>query len=87
MGAVASAGLGVIGGLTNRAFGSKLNKENINAVNDNISKLNSFNSNAGSFDDLASTMTSMPTSIGFGNSYIGKDGWFSSKARKESKST
>lgn len=83
MGAVASAGLGVIGGLTNRAFGSKLNKENINAVNDNISKLNSFNSNAGSFDDLASTMTSMPTSIGFGNSYIGKDGWFSSKARKK----
>ena len=55
-GAVASAGLGIIGGLTNRAFGSKLNKENINAVNDNINRLSNFNSNAGSFDDLASTM-------------------------------
>lgn len=82
-GAVASAGLGIIGGLTNRAFGSKLNKENINTVNDNINRLSNFNSNAGSFDDLASTMESMPTSIGFGNSYIGKDGWFSSKAKKK----
>ena len=81
-GAVASAGLGIIGGLTNRAFGSKLNKENINAVNDNINRLSNFNSNAGSFDDLASTMESMPASFGFGNSYIGKDGWFSHKARK-----
>lgn len=81
-GAVASAGLGIIGGLTNRAFGSKLNKENINTVNDNINRLSNFNSNAGSFDDLASTMESMPASFGFGNSYIGKDGWFSHKARK-----
>lgn len=81
-GAIASAGLGIIGGLTNRAFGSKLNKENINTVNDNINRLNNFNSNAGSFDDLASTMESMPASFGFGNSYIGKDGWFSHKARK-----
>lgn len=81
-GAVTSAGLGIIGGLTNRAFGSKLNKENINAVNDNINRLSNFNSNAGSFDDLASTMESMPTSLGFGNSYVGKDGWFSHKAKK-----
>lgn len=81
-GAVASAGLGIIGGLTNRAFGSKLNKENINTVNDNINRLSNFNSNAGSFDDLAYTMESMPASLGFGNSYIGKDGWFSHKARK-----
>lgn len=81
-GAVSSAGLGIIGGLTNRAFGSKLNQENINTVNDNINRLSNFNSNAGSFDDLTSTMESMPASLGFGNSYIGKDGWFSHKARK-----
>lgn len=81
-GAVASTGLGILGGLTNRVFGSKLNKENINTVNDNINRLNNFNSNADSFDALTSTMESMPTSLGFGNSFIGKDGWFSHKARK-----
>lgn len=82
-GAVTSAGLGIIGGLANRAFGSKLNKENINTVNDNINRLSNFNSNAGSFDDLASTMESMPISLGFNNSYIGKDGWFSHKAKRK----
>lgn len=82
-GAVASAGLGIIGGLTNRVFGSKLNKENINTVNDNINRLKNFNSNVGSFDDLTSTMGAMPTSLGFGNSYIGKDGWFSHKAKRK----
>lgn len=84
-GAVASAGLGIIGGLTNRAFGSKLNKENINTVNDNINRLNNFNSNAGSFDALASTMESMPASLGISNNFIGKDGWFSHKAKKKAR--
>lgn len=41
-GAVASAGLGVLGGLTNRMFGSKMNTENIAKVEANINSLNSF---------------------------------------------
>lgn len=41
-GAVASAGLGVLGGLTNRMFGSKMNTENIAQVEANINSLNSF---------------------------------------------
>ena len=45
-GAVASAGLGLIGGLTNRMFGSKMNTENIAKVEANINSLNNFQSDA-----------------------------------------
>ena len=82
-GAVASAGLKVVGGLVNRAFGSKLNQENINKVNSNINQMTSFNSNAGSFDALAENMSNQPAAMGFNKSFIGKDGWFSSKAKRK----
>lgn len=82
-GAVASAGLGVLSGITNRAFGSKMNQENINRVENTISQLNSFNANANSFDDLSGIIASAPTTMSFDNSFIGKDGWFSSKAKRK----
>ena len=81
-GAVASAGLGVIGGLANRAFGSKLNQENINAVNANIDRMGNFQSNASSFDDLSSLMSTTADATNFSNRYIGKDGWFSKRAKR-----
>ena len=52
-GAVASAGLGLVGGLTNRMFGSKMNTENIAKVEANINNLNNFQSNASDFDTLS----------------------------------
>lgn len=82
-GAVASAGLGVVGGLTNKAFGTKFNKENIANVEGNINRLNNFQSNANSFDTLADTWGSTALGTGFSNSYIGKDGWFSTKAKRK----
>ena len=82
-GAVASAGLGVVGGLTNRAFGTKFNKENIANVEGNINRLNNFQSDADSFDTLANTWGSTALGTGFSNSYIGKDGWFSTKAKRK----
>lgn len=84
-GAVASAGLGVIGGLTNRAFGSKMNQENIANVEGTINRLNSFQSDASNFDTLADTWGSTAMGSNFSNSYIGKDGWFSSKARRKAR--
>lgn len=85
-GAVASAGLGVIGGITNRAFGSKMNQENIANVEGTINRLNSFQSNANNFDTLADTWGSTAMGNNFSNSYIGKDGWFSNKAKKKARS-
>lgn len=84
-GAVAGAGLKVIGGLTNRAFGSKMNEKNIAEVNSDINRLNNFQSNASSFDTLANTWGTTKLGNNFSNSYIGKDGWFSSKAKNKAK--
>ena len=85
LGAVASAGLGVLGGLTNRMFGSKLNKENIADVEGNINRLNSLQADANSFDTLADIWGNTSMGSNFTNSYIGKDGWFSNKAKKKAK--
>lgn len=84
-GAVAGAGLKVIRGLTNRAFGSKMNEENIAEVNSDINRLNNFQSNASNFDTLASTWGTTKLGNNFSNSYIGKDGWFSNKAKNKAK--
>lgn len=83
IGAIASAGLGVLGGLTNRMFGSKLNQENIAKVESNINELNQFQSGASDYDTLSQNWANATTGMTFNNSYIGKDGWFSNKAKKK----
>lgn len=85
-GAVASAGLGLVGGLTNRMFGSKMNTENIAKVEANINELNNFTSNASDFDTLSSNWANAATGMTFDNDFIGKDGWFSHKARDKANS-
>lgn len=84
-GAIAGAGLNIIGGLTNRMFGSKMNKENIAKVEGTINRLNSFQSDASNFDTLADTWGSTAMGNNFSNKYIGKDGWFSHKAKKKAR--
>lgn len=84
-GAVASAGLGLVGGLANRMFGSKMNTENIAKVEANINDLNSFQSNASDFDTLSSNWANADVGMTFSDSYIGKDGWFSNKAKKKAR--
>lgn len=85
-GAVAGAGLKVVGGLANRAFGSKMNQENIANVEGTINRLNSFQSDASNFDTLSDTWGSTAMGNNFSNSYIGKDGWLSHKAKKKARS-
>lgn len=84
-GAVASAGLGIVRGLVNRMFGSKLNEENIAAVEGSIDRLNSARSDVSSFDTLSDTMSNTAGAMQFNNSYIGKDGWFSNKAKRKAR--
>ena len=81
VGGIISAGTGLIGGLTNRMFGSKLNKENINQVKGNISSTanTSFGGNA---DNLMSQLSNASMLGDINRSDIGKDGWFSNKAKK-----
>lgn len=77
-GAAISGGLQVLGGLTNRAFGTKVNQEALNAANQGTNYLNSFVSNASSFDDLRGPQTVEAVQDAY------KGGWFSgSKARRK----
>lgn len=80
VGGIVSVGSGLIGGLTNRMFGSKLNQENINQVKGNISSTaNTYF--GGSADDLMSQLSGASMLGNINRSDIGKDGWFSHKAK------
>lgn len=82
-GTVASAGLGLVGGVVNKLWGSKMNKENIAKVESNINDLNTFTSNAADYDSLGQNWSNAVTGMTFSNDYIGKDGIFSHKARNK----
>ena len=81
VGGIISAGTGLIGGLTNRMFGSKLNQENINQVKGNISSTAN-TSFGGDTDSLMSQLSSASMLGDINRSDIGKDGWFSNKAKR-----
>lgn len=81
LGGIVSVGSGLVGGLTNRMFGSKLNQENINQVKGNISSTTN-TSFGGSADDLMSQLSDASMLGNINRSDIGKDGWFSNKAKK-----
>lgn len=85
-GQIAGAGLNIVGGLFNRMFGSKLNQENIKAVEKNIAGMSNFQSNASNFDDLTANIASQPSAMHFNKKFIGTDGWFSNKASKKFRS-
>ena len=83
-GAVASAGLvGLLGGFINRTIGSKMNPKNIAKVEANINNLNNFQSNASDFDTLSQNWANADVGMTFNDSYIGKDGWLSNKAKNK----
>lgn len=82
----AGAGAKIIGGLTNAAFGVKWNDKNIKTVENNIAGMrqagqgfNRLSTNS----DLANAMSNTNMGFNFSNSYIGKNGWFNSKATKK----
>ncbi len=86
-GAVISAGSGLIGGLTNRAFGTKNNDKNINTINQNAALAQSAGtamSGATTTNDLLNSAQYMTGGTGFGTKDLVKGGWFSkSKAKKK----
>lgn len=72
-GAVIGGGAKIAGGLVNAAFGTKVNQEKLNAANQGTDYLNSFVSNASSFDDIRGPQTQAAVEDAY------KGGWFSSK--------
>lgn len=85
-GAVAGAGLQVLGGITNTAFGTKWNKENIAKTENTINNLRGLRADANSADTLTNMVNNLTLGDAtFSDSYIGKDGWFSNKAAKKAR--
>lgn len=83
LGGIISAGTGIIGGLTNRMFGSKLNKEKIAEVEGSNKAINTVMVDSSSADSVMDQWTNQDFGKDFTKSDIGKDGWFSNKAKKK----
>ena len=83
LGGIISAGTGIIGGLTNRMFGSKLNKEKIAEVEGSNKAINNVMVDNSSADSVMDQWANQDFGKDFTKSDIGKDGWFSNKAKKK----
>lgn len=85
LGGIISAGSGIIGGLTNRMFGSKLNKEKIAEVEGSNKAVNTVMVDNSSADSVMDQWANQDFGADFSKSDIGKDGWFSNKAKNKYK--
>lgn len=85
LGGIISAGSGIIGGLTNRMFGSKLNKEKIAEVEESNKAINTVMVDSSSADSVMDQWANQDFGKDFTKSDIGKDGWFSNKAKNKYK--
>lgn len=85
LGGIISAGSGIIGGLTNRMFGSKLNKEKIDEVEGSNKAINTVMVDSSSTDSVMDQWANQDFGKDFTKSDIGKDGWFSNKAKNKYK--
>lgn len=83
LGGIISAGTGIIGGLTNRMFGSKLNQEKIAEVEGINKAMNTVMVDNSSADSIEDQWANQDFGADFSKSDIGKDGLFSSKAKKK----
>lgn len=83
-GAVASAGLNVLGGVTNKLFGAKFNDENIANIQSGIDAARGYQLDSNmSLDQLANEISSSNQAMDFTNKYVGTDGLFSNKVAKK----
>lgn len=85
LGGIISAGTGIIGGLTNRMFGSKLNEEKIAEVEGTNKAMNTVMVDSSSADSVMNQWANQDFGADFSKSDIGKDGWFSNKAKNKYK--
>lgn len=83
LGGIISAGTGILGGLTTRAFGSKLNNDEINKIKASNLAMNQLQVDSSSNDAVMNQWNSTDFGENFTRGDIGKDGWFSNKARNK----
>ena len=83
LGGIISAGTGIIGGLTNRMFGSKLNKEKIAEVEGINEAINTVMVDSSSADSVMNQWANQDFGKDFTKSDIGSDGLFSNRAKRK----
>lgn len=78
-GAVAGAGLNVIGGLVNRLFGSQINEQAVSNFRNQNTQMANTVLNADNYDSLLSQYSDVSLLGDISKSQVGKDGLFSNK--------
>lgn len=85
LGDIVSTGTGILGGLTNRMFGSKLNTDKIAEVEGSTRGMNTVMVDSSNADSVMSQWANQDFGADFSKSDIGRDGWFSNKAKNKYK--
>ena len=80
LGSIVSAGSGLLKGVTNALFGSNLNQENINAINESNKGMNTLIVDNNNIDSIMNQWSNQNFGSPISKSDIGKDGLFSNKA-------
>lgn len=86
IGGVIGAGVNLVGGLANAAFGSNLNEEFIAQTEDKTKQQAGYTSSAKDNASLLSDWASYTDMAHVKKSQVGSDGWFSNKAKNKTKS-
>lgn len=87
-GVIVNAASGIVGGLTNRTFGTKKNEKNISAIQNNTSALRDAGSqlaSASTNDAVLNAAGNMGTTSNFATTDLVKGGWAKSAKRKARK--
>lgn len=74
---------GLLSGITNRMFGSSINQENVNKIESENASMNSLLLDTSNNDSIESQWLNQNFGDDFTQSDIGKDGWFSNKAKNK----
>ena len=83
VGGLIGAGVNLVGGLVNAAFGSNINKEFVNQTEAQARQQSNYVSGASDNAALLSDWSSLSFLGDINKSDVGSDGWFSNKARRE----
>ena len=83
VGGLIGAGVNLLGSVVNAGWGSKLNQENIQGIQNKTTAQAGINSNAQSNEALLGDLAGLTMLSNVKKSDIGTDGWFSNKAQKK----
>lgn len=81
VGGLIGAGVNVLGGLVNRAFGSQINDEFVNETKENVTNQLETKIDDSSFDSVLEQQATNRGLDRVSRDQVGKDGWFSKKAK------